>query len=520
MPETRNWDWDAIAIGSGLGALGAAAALARQGQRVLVLERMSNFGGAATVWRHGDLTAEAALHETDGHTVRAPRGVFARLGLLDAVEPVETGEFYAVRGGPLPDEIVVPRGLDAAEAALTAALPDSAEGLAAYFRELRRLGQSLDEVGALRGGGARQAPRTALRMLGSGRAFGLLGAAGQTVAGRMGAILRGDEAAKCVLGAPLAYFDDDPARLSWLMYAGVWARYCEGGSYYIKGGSAALTRALLHQVTEAGGKAKHGTTVTEVLTDKGDQAEGVVWKDARGKTHRATAPTILGGAAPEHLAAMLPEELRAGFLKPYAKFENSISLFTVTLGLSRPAAEFGVNAYSTFVLPGTMRRLADFPAAAAVLGAAPKDAMPPYVVADYGRLDAGLRKKGEPYLVTLTGVDRAAWWDGMAEQDEMDRRAAWTEALVADADRHFPGFEAAVQTAEMATSRTMANRLGTPGGSVYGFRPTPARLFGRPPSTTTPVRRLFLASAWGLAGGYAGALGSGLMAADEAMRPR
>lgn len=520
MAAKQQWDWDAIAIGSGLGALGAAAALAREGRRVLVLERLPNFGGAATVWRHGDLTAEAALHETDGGTVGAPRGVFAKLGLLDEVEPVETDEFHAVRGGPLAGEIVVPHGLDAAEAALRTALPGSADALAAYFRELRRLWRSFEDFDILGARDPKQAPRAALRLLGSGRAFGILGAAGQTVAGRMGAILRNDETAKCALGALLPYFDDDPARLSWLLYAGVWARYCEGGSYYIKGGSAALTRALLHKVTAAGGKAKHGATAVEILTDRGGQACGVVWKDASGRKHSASAPVVLAGAAPEAVAAMLPEPMRDDFVRPYAGYERSISLFNITLGLSRPAAELGLNAYSTFVLPDRMARLADLPRAARVLAEAPGDRMPPFVLADYGRLDTGLRKPGEPYLVTLTGIDRAEWWQGLDETAEMDRRAAWTEALVADADRHFPGFEAAVQTAEMANSRTMANRLGTPGGAVYGFRPTPDRLFGRPPSAETRVRRLYLASAWTVAGGYAGALNGGLMAAEAATKPR
>jgi all-trans-retinol 13,14-reductase len=520
MAESAQWDWDAIAIGSGLGALGAAAALGRAGKRVLVLERMASFGGAATVYRHGDLTAEAALHETDGTTVNAPRGVFARLGLLDAVEPVETDAFYAVRGGPLPGEIVVPHGLDAAEAAIARALPKSADALAACFREFARLYRSFDDIEAMRWGDRKRLRRSFLSMLGSGRVFDLLGVSGQTLAGRFGAFFRNDELAKCALGGPLGYFDDDPAQLSYLLYAGVWARYCEAGSYYIKGGSAALTKALLKQVTDAGGKTKHHATAVEILTDRGGQAMGVAWKDGKGKRHQATARVVLASPAPETLAGMLPEAQRAAFLKPYASFDRSISLFTVTMGLSRPAAETGVNAYSTFVYPDGMARFADFPAAAAVLGKAPVGRMPPYVLADYGRIDAGLQKKGDPYLVTITGVDRAAWWEGLSEAEEMNRRAAWTEALIADVNRHFPGFEDAVQTAEMATSRTMANRLGTPGGAVYGFRPTPDRLFGRPPSPATPVRGLYLASAWTAAGGYSGALNGGLMAADAVLKPR
>ncbi|HWS93750.1 MAG TPA: NAD(P)-binding protein, partial [Mycobacterium sp.] len=58
--------YDAISIGSGLGGLTAAALYARAGHRVLVLERNTEFGGAATTYRHGPLTIEASLHETAG----------------------------------------------------------------------------------------------------------------------------------------------------------------------------------------------------------------------------------------------------------------------------------------------------------------------------------------------------------------------------------------------------------------------------------------------------------------------
>jgi all-trans-retinol 13,14-reductase len=55
--------FDAIAIGSGLGGLTAAALFARAGHKVLVLERNQSFGGAATVYHHGALAIEASLHE-------------------------------------------------------------------------------------------------------------------------------------------------------------------------------------------------------------------------------------------------------------------------------------------------------------------------------------------------------------------------------------------------------------------------------------------------------------------------
>jgi cation diffusion facilitator CzcD-associated flavoprotein CzcO len=71
MPMSRQFD--AIVIGSGLGGLTAGALYARAGHRVLVLERNENFGGAATVYRHGALALEASLHEIDGLDAEDPK---------------------------------------------------------------------------------------------------------------------------------------------------------------------------------------------------------------------------------------------------------------------------------------------------------------------------------------------------------------------------------------------------------------------------------------------------------------
>jgi phytoene dehydrogenase-like protein len=276
--------------------------------------------------------------------------------------------------------------------------------------------------------------------------------------------------------------------------------------------------ALVHRVKEGGGEARRSCDVTSILLDGRGRAAGVVYQDNNGSMHEAHAPIIFAGAAPSAVAAMLPERLRATFGRRFSSYRPSISLFNVSLALSRPASDFGVAAYSTFVYPEQMRRYSDWPPAAAGFAKDPPGVMPPYVIADYGRLDSGLRQPGDPYLVSLCGVDRLAWWDGFDEAAELGRRRRWIDALVADADRHFPGFAGAVRQSEIATARTMRNRLGTPFGEVYGFRPTPARLFGRPPSAATPIKGLWITSAYSVSGGYSGAMYGGLMAAAAASR--
>ena len=73
--------FDAVVIGSGLGGLTAAALLAKRGRSVCVIERNHSVGGAASVFKNGDLTIEPALHQTaDPHWPGEPKHAILALG--------------------------------------------------------------------------------------------------------------------------------------------------------------------------------------------------------------------------------------------------------------------------------------------------------------------------------------------------------------------------------------------------------------------------------------------------------
>ena len=72
----------------------------------------------------------------------------------------------------------------------------------------------------------------------------------------------------------------------------------------------------------------------------------------------------------------------------------------------------------------------------------------------------------------------------------------------------------------MATAATMRRYLNTPGGAIYGFAPeTPT---GKPTvgagGVATTVPGLWLASSFGGSGGFTGAMMTGMLAAQAAMR--
>lgn len=503
--------FDAIVIGSGLGGLSGAALLARAGRRVLVLERNADFGGAATVFRHGTLAIEASLHETSLLGRDDPRhGLLHRLGVADRLNLVRIPELYEVRGKALPAPFRLPDGFDAAVEAGVAAFPAHADGVRRYFRALRGVARSFDAL-------SHQHEHRVTELLGAalaGDLWQLLRRTRWSTLRMLQDCFGGDPLPPLALAANLCYLHDDPAELWFPLFAIAQAGYLRDGGHYIAGGSRALTDALVGVIRDHGGHVVAHAAATGIALDAHGEVAAVRWLDADGNEQSQPTRAVLGNAAPERLEAMLPAEAAARFGEPHRGLVPSISLFTVSLGVDRPAREFGVGAYSTFLLPDWMTRLEQMPQAAALPGADPGQRLPMVALVDYSRIASGLNADGL-HLLSLTGVDRLANWQGLDAGAAQARKQRWIDALVADLDRHYPGIAGSVRQSEMATAVTMQHYLGTPGGATYGYAPTVER-FSRPPSAKTAVPGLFVASAYTTSGGFEGALIGGAMAAHAA----
>lgn len=507
--------FDAIAIGSGLGGLTAAALCARSGLRVLVLERNDTFGGAATVYRHNGLAIESSLHEIDGFDADDPKLPLIRvLGLEHDLQFIDVGDLYEVRGGPLATPFVMPHGADAALAAAVARFPQQKTGLEEYFRRLRALRGAVSFAAHHRedrNWWLLHAPE-AVRAL-----WPLLREGSATLGDVLAELFGDDEAVKLALAANIAYYHDDPDRLLFLRFAIPQASYLIGGGHYVRGGSQSLTDRLVTLIKDAKGELETGREANGLIIE-GGRVAGVRHVNRAGTDLQTDfAPIVLGNAAPQVLAAMLPQGNQDAFLAPYTNRRSSISLWTVSLGLNRPAKELGIRHYSTFILPSWLMSLAQMRDSASVLGEEPGQRLPPYVFVDHTQIDSGLNPQG-PYFVSYCGADRLENWSALSNDERSARKTKWIDSLIADVDRHFPGLAGAVVHREMATAETMQRYLNTPGGAVYGFAPdgTLGQTIRQGPRT--PIGGLWLASAYTSGGGYTGVMIGGAQAATEAMR--
>ncbi|HUL98458.1 MAG TPA: NAD(P)-binding protein, partial [Mycobacterium sp.] len=380
--------YDAITIGSGLGALTAAALYARAGHRVLILERNDEFGGAATTYRHGQLTIEASLHETAtlGDPLDPKDRILRALG-VDDLDFVPVGAFYEVRGRLFDPPFVLPHGFDAAEEALGSRFPQHRPAFRRFFERMAAVREAMSVVGEQHDSlwWFLHAPVLPLKL------WPLLRDMRLSLAEVFDRLFGDDEVPKLALAANLGYYADDPARLWWVFYAIAQGSYLASGGTYIRGGSIQLSRALVGVVETEGGEARPARTVTDIIVDDEGRAAGVV-HTARDGGDRVVdhAPVIFGGAAPSVLAEALPPGLSPAFVARYEGRHPSISLFSIALGLNRPTRELGLTHYSTMLIPDWVDSLADYARCAELLADPPGDRMPLMAVVDYSAIDSGL----------------------------------------------------------------------------------------------------------------------------------
>ncbi|MDH3429435.1 MAG: NAD(P)/FAD-dependent oxidoreductase [Gammaproteobacteria bacterium] len=510
--------YDAIVIGSGLGGLTAGALFAHAGQRVLVLERNESFGGAATTYHKGAMTIEASLHETtDPRTTPDPKGeIFAALDLYEDIEFVPVNDFYEVRCPLVGAPLTIPHGIDALGDRLIERFPRDADNIRRFLAQVGSI-QSAMRIFMEKHGG--------LWWLAHGaelpfRLWPILRDLRSSVSEVMQRYFGDNEAIKIALAANLHYYADDPDQMWWLFYAVAQGGFIHGGGHYLKGGSQVLSDRLLDRIRAKRGEALAGQSAVEILLGMDGKVSGVRYRPRGGGADSvAHAPIVFANASPHAVESMLPETERDKFMAPYRDKPVSISLFSITLGLTRRPAELGFTAYSTELIPNWLERLSDLKRCGALLDDMPGDQLPPLGVVDYSRIDSGLTN-GELFPVNVVGVDELSNWEGLNDDDYQTKKNAWLDAVIQRLEDEWPGFALAVAQREFATARTMHEYLNTPGGAVYGFAPNvPESMFlsGPPRTPKTTIAGLWLASSYGGAGGFTGAICTGGAAAKAAL---
>ncbi|MCG6207125.1 FAD-dependent oxidoreductase [Rhodopseudomonas sp. HC1] len=491
---------DVVVIGAGLGGLTAGAILARDGRRVVVIERSNSVGGAASSYKVGDLFVEGSLHLTGAphHPQDLKHAALARAGALDGVQWIATGALYEMRGGPLDPPFVLPADFDGAHAALISRFPEAAAAIDRLLGEMRRLAVAagdggLDAVFAL----APEFPDWSA-----------------SLADKLQALFGDNEALKCAIAGNLGSIHDDTAALWWVSFAIAQGGFLLSGARFVQGGSQRLSSAIARQIRKGGGDVLLRRFVSGIEIGEAGAPSRITHTARDGSDPQTIeATTVIGNAAPATLASLMPAPQAERLNHSNADRPLGLSLFALTLGLSAPPREFGVSSFVTQLLPDWMRTLASYAEGKTLMAGEPGDRMPPLALADYAAIESGV--PAPPYVLSVVGPDQLSNWNGLSQDEYRAKRARWQQAIVAYLDRSYPGLAAAVTASSFNVALSVQQYLGAPEGSVYGFAPLPPDGSGKPyRSPRTVLPGLYLASSYSGIGGHSGAIQSAALCAD------
>jgi phytoene dehydrogenase-like protein len=493
--------YDVVVIGAGLGGLTAGAILAREGRQVLVIERSNSVGGAASSYMAGDLFVEGSLHETSDprQFLDIKHAPLMRAGVLDAVEWAPSKVLYEARGAVIGQPLLLPAQFADACQALIRRFPDASQGIEQFLYDMQQIAVRAAAPGA---------------NIFDGPFDGFAADWSLSLQQKLDRAFGDNDAVKCALCANLAYFHDDPGSLWWILFAVAQGSYLLNGAVYVKGGSQRLSSALARSIKQAGGEVILRRSVSAIAAmDGGGYAITHLAKDGSDSLTIA-ANCIVSNAAPDVLATLLPGREADMLRDHYADAPRSISLFALTLGLSQRPHAFGLNHYSTQLLPPWMTGLADYPQGTMLMAEEPGERMPPLAIVDYAAIDSGV--PAPPYVVSIFGPDKLSNWDPDDTESYRAKRGRWQGAIIAYLDRQYSGLAAAVTATSFNTALSVRQYLNAPGGSVYGFAPLPFDAARNIPmrSPRTPVQGIYFASAYANFGGYSGVIQGAARCAD------
>ena len=266
--------WNTIVIGSGISGLTAAAALARWGQRVLVLEQHRVAGGLTQAFRRHDWTFATGVHYVSG--VGPDPGADGQLGRM--LQWLTDGALqFAPCGNPydhvrLPGfEFGIEHPQSAFRAALEARFPARRAAIRAWFEQLDAASQSARSLLVMRGLPGWLAWGWRLWNGAEIRRF-----SEQTLGEALTAI--DDPHLRAVLGARWGDYGSAPQTAPLLEHALVTGAY-DSGAYYPVGGPVRFAQTLLPVIESAGGQVCLGADVEQIVATHG-RASAVVFEHA------------------------------------------------------------------------------------------------------------------------------------------------------------------------------------------------------------------------------------------------
>lgn len=493
--------WDAIVIGSGIGGLGAAAALGKRGKRVLLLEQHSVAGGQTQTFRRQDWVFATGVHYVGGVGPQPGReGQFGRLlawlsgGALQFAPCANPYDIVRLPGF----EFGIAHPEVAYKAALTARFSGEAVQIDRWFEACQAARQAAFTLIAMHNMPPWMAWGLRLLRGSSSEAW-----AKRTLADQLSGI--DHPQLRAVLGARWGDYGAPPETAPFVEHALVTGSF-NAGAYFPVGGPARFAQTLLPALGPAGGEFRLGAEVRRILVDGGRVTGVEVTQDGVTCTERSSH--VISDIGVANTLACLDAREAQTWRDAARELEPSPGFFALYIGLEGDIAAAGATSANHWIYESEeIGRLWQQPA----------DEDAPGLFVSFPSLKDP-SWQGPPTAEVLTFVDPAVfapWLTGQSgNSDDYAAFKDWVaERLLAQFQRHFPALAPMVRFHEAATPLTQHRFVRAAGGSMYGIEMTTERMGSDAVRLRTPVPGLVLAGQDVAGPGVGPSLMTGVMAA-------
>ena len=496
-----------IVIGSGIGGLAAAAALAKCGRRVLVLEQHFQLGGLTQTFRRREYTFATGLHYIGG--VGETPGPENRLGRM--LRWLTEGRLRFASLGSTYDTVRLPGfefHIEAPRTAyierLKAVFPKEAGVIDRYFAASDDAQKASMALLA-----AKAAPAPIAAVVRWFNAKRIRRALGTSTAEAVHGIR--DARLVAVLTARWGDYGIPPAQSPFAIHALVTGSFL-GGAYYPVGGPARFAETLGETVRAAGGELRTRAAVSEIRV-AGGRVAGVRLADGDA----IDAPVVISAMGARNTVAALPEDVSPEWRRDIKGLKSGVSYVSLYLGLrgdirAHGATPANIWQYESDDIGRVWER--------------PEDEEAPSLYVSFPSLKDPEHQDPDHHTAAVVALCRwepfAAWAGstlGHQPEDYEATKARIGANLLAQFKRHFPRLAPLVDFHEISTPLSQAAFVLADHGAMYGLEMSAGRMRHKALRARTPVPGLILAGQDALGPGIQGAFLGGFMGAAS-VEPR
>lgn len=453
-----NIKYDAVVIGAGNGGLMAAARLAKEGKKVLLLEKHNLPGGSATSFRRGRFEFEASLHELCGMAPFTGKGTLRsmldELEITDKIEWTALDEAYSMT---VLDEdnkcYVLPAKkepfIDAVEKYVPGSRPYS-EKIFALIEEFSAGADFLTTISDFNKGVIDE-------IFGSYSNF--LNLASYTMEDVYDAI-GVPQKVRDLFNGYWCYLGTNTKEMSAAHYFIMCHSYIIDGPIIPNNRSHDISNTILERFTELGGDAWFNTKVEKIIV-KDKTAKGIILSDGT----QIDADIVIANCSPyTAITKMIDRNEIPDFRK---KEVNANTLapkgFAIFLGLNKSADELGIDHHTYFIYE-TM----DTVKQEQLMRRRETNNMQATVCLNRGYPDCSPEGTSILYLTAIFPGTEA--WNDITPENYVKIKREFADKMITNFEKATGiAIRDNIEEIEIASPVTYARYLGAPAGTIYGY---------------------------------------------------